>query len=83
MNLKTTYKTQAQIEADRANFYFASRALHAPAILHAFDFRRAVPELTYDQSQILGNAMVAILNKYREEAARSTGGGKAGELILS
>lgn len=80
MSLQTTYKTQAQIDADHANFYFASRALHAPAILHAFDFRRAVPELTHHQADILANAMVGILNKYREEASRSTGG-RVGQLI--
>ena len=82
MSLKTTYKTQAQIDADRANFYFAYRALHAPTALHVFDFREAVPELTYDQAETLANVMVAILNKYREEATHSTGG-EAGKVIYS
>ena len=82
MELKTTYKTQAQIEADRANFYFAYRTLHAPTAVHVFDFREAVPELTYDQAETLANVMVGILNKYRQEATDSTGG-RAGEMIWS
>lgn len=74
MEYKTTYKTQAQINADRANFYFATRALNASPYCHASDFKKVVPDLTWEQSNALAAAMVSILQGYRAEAQKSTGG---------
>lgn len=83
MELKTMYKTQAQIDADRANFYFAARALRASTECHAFDFRQAVPELTCQQAETLAAAMVSILNTYRAEAEKHTQGGQVGQIVYS
>lgn len=74
MQYQTVHKTEAQINADRANFYFATRALNASPFCHATDFKKAVPELTWDQSQALAAVMVSILQGYRAEAQVSTGG---------
>jgi len=74
MEYHTIHKTEAQINADRANFYFATRALNASPYCHASDFKKAVPDLTWEQSQILAAAMVSILQGYSAEARTSTGG---------
>ena len=74
MDYVTTYNTEAQINADRANFYFATRAHNASPYCHASDFKKAVPDLTWEQSQILAAAMVSILQGYSAEARTSTGG---------
>ena len=80
MQFKTIHKTQAQINADRANFYFAHRALNAGTFFQASDFQRALPELTWAQANLLAAAMLSTLNSYREEAEKHTEG-KVGKII--
>ena len=83
MEFKTIHKTEAQMNADRANFYFANRALNSHEICHASDFQKVVPELTWEQSKALAAMMKSILQGYRAEAEKCTDGGKAGEIIFS
>ena len=80
MEYKTIHKTQAQINADRANFYFAHRALNAGTFFQASDFQRTVPELTWAQANALAAAMASTLNSYRAEAEKNTEG-KVGKII--
>ena len=81
MEYKTIHKTQAQINADRANFYFAHRALNAGTFFQASDFQRTVPELTWKQANALAAAMVSILQGYQAEAETRNSGGKVGKIV--
>ncbi len=81
MEYQTIHKTEAQINADRANFYFATRALNASPYCHASDFKRAVPDLTWEQSNALAAAMVSILQGYQAEAETRNSGGKVGKIV--
>ncbi len=62
---------RAQRNANLSNLYFAHRALTASAFSVAFDFRKAVPSITREESEALAIAMHNILAEYRTEAENS------------